>query len=62
MAVAVPICLRLLRHEVDLADSFAWAKTGKRIAARMAMIAMTTSSSIRVNAFLTREVEFMLVL
>src|SRR5207247_5661155 len=30
--------------------SRAWAKTGKRIAARIAMIAMTTSSSIRVKA------------
>src|SRR5438128_45456 len=27
----------------------AWAKTGKRIAARMAMIAITTSSSMRVK-------------
>ena len=32
-----------------LAASRARAKTGKRIAARMAMIAMTTSSSINVN-------------
>jgi hypothetical protein len=29
--------------------SLAWANTGKRMAARIAMIAMTTSSSIRVN-------------
>src|SRR5438445_2377328 len=43
------ICLRLDRHIVWRAFSLAWAKTGKRMAARMAMIAMTTSSSIRVK-------------
>src|SRR2546423_7865423 len=32
----------------------AWAKTGKRIAARIAMMAMTTRSSMSVNAFLQR--------
>src|SRR5712691_4746443 len=32
------------------AFSRAWAKTGKRIAARMAIIAITTSSSMRVKA------------
>src|SRR5207249_6737010 len=32
------------------AFSRAWAKTGKRIAAKMAMMAITTSSSIKVNA------------
>src|SRR5262245_55448500 len=45
----MPICLRLLTHVAARAFSHAWAKTGKRIAARMAMIAITTSSSIRVN-------------
>src|SRR5207247_5476931 len=39
------------------AFSRAWAKTGKRIAARMAMMAMTTSSSIRVKP--DRRVRFM---
>ena len=34
------------------AADFAWENTGKRIAARMAMIAMTTSSSMRVKAWL----------
>jgi hypothetical protein len=48
-------CLTLDSEDVDFADFFAWAKTGKRIAARMAMIAITTSSSMRVNAFFFRE-------
>jgi len=34
----VAICFRLLRHEVWRAASRALAKTGKRIAARMAMM------------------------
>jgi poly(3-hydroxybutyrate) depolymerase len=42
--------LRFEIEEVILAAAFAWAKTGKRIAARIAMIAMTTSSSMSVNA------------
>src|SRR5436190_23480238 len=42
-------CLRLLWHEERRAFSRARAKTGKRMAARIAMIAMTTSSSIRVK-------------
>src|SRR5437870_2142156 len=36
-------------HMVCRAFSRAWAKTGKRIAARMAMMAITTSSSMRVK-------------
>src|SRR5687768_5947009 len=41
--------------------SRAWAKTGKRIAARMAMIAITTSSSISVKAgFRTRGIRDLL--
>src|SRR6266852_1436807 len=46
---ARPSCFRLLRQADWRAFSRAWAKTGNRIAARMAMIAMTTSSSIRVK-------------
>jgi hypothetical protein len=34
---------------VRLLASLAWANTGNRIAARIAMIAMTTNSSIKVN-------------
>jgi hypothetical protein len=35
---------------VFLAATFAWAKTGKRMAARIAMMAITTRSSMRVKA------------
>src|SRR2546422_570265 len=48
--IAVPICLALERHAVWRALSRACAKTGKRIAARMAIIAITTRSSISVKA------------
>src|SRR5438876_5770693 len=48
--MAAPSCLRLDRQLVCRAFSRACAKTGKRIAARIAMIAITTRSSIRVNA------------
>ena len=37
-------------QEIRMARSFALPKAGKSIAARMAMMAMTTSSSIRVKA------------
>src|SRR5262245_14262218 len=50
--VAVPICFRLERQPACRAFSRAWAKTGKRIAARMAMIAITTSNSISVKPLL----------
>src|ERR1035438_644585 len=42
-------CLELLREAVFLACNLACAKTGKRIAARIAMIAMTTRSSMSVK-------------
>src|ERR1051325_9976559 len=42
-------CLMLLAHADFRACSRALAKTGKRMAARMAMMAITTSSSIRVK-------------
>src|SRR3954468_15561798 len=42
-------CLALERQLAVRAFSRAWAKTGNRIAARIAMMAMTTSSSIRVK-------------
>src|SRR3989449_10639782 len=51
----MPICLRLLRQTMERAFSRAWAKTGKRMAARMAMIAITTSSSIKVKPRCFRE-------
>src|SRR5689334_16314674 len=49
MLLAMPICFMLERQVAWRAFSRAWAKTGNRIAARMAMMAMTTRSSIRVN-------------
>src|SRR5437016_11095019 len=44
-------CLRFDRQRVRLADSLPRAKAGSSIAAKRAMIAMTTSSSIRVKPF-----------
>src|SRR5687768_15912263 len=46
---AWPICFSLLKQVACRALSRAWAKTGKRIAARMAIMAITTSSSMRVK-------------
>ena len=43
-------CLRLLKHAICCALSFAPAKAGINRAARMAMMAMTTSNSISVKA------------
>jgi hypothetical protein len=42
-------CLMFERQDAPRAFSRAWAKTGKRIAARIAMMAITTKSSISVN-------------
>src|SRR5436309_1846412 len=50
MRMASMSCLAFERQDAERAFSRAWAKTGKRIAARMAMIAITTRSSIRVKA------------
>src|SRR5437899_1819908 len=47
--IPVVTCFMLLRQPVRRADSRARAKTGNKIAARIAMMAMTTSSSISVN-------------
>ena len=46
---AVPSCLRLLTQEAERALSRAFSRAGSSMAARIAMIAMTTSSSMRVN-------------
>src|ERR1044071_7119611 len=43
------ICFMLETQVIARAFSRAWANTGKRIAARIAIIAMTTSSSISVK-------------
>src|SRR5579862_4689725 len=47
-----PNCLAFERQEVFLACSRAWANTGNRIAARIAIMAITTRSSIKVNPLL----------
>src|SRR3954463_9468158 len=49
---ARPICLLLLTHAMSLAFSLARDRAGSSIAARIAIIAITTSSSIRVKAAL----------
>ena len=41
-------------HEARFARSLARAKAGSNIAARIAMMAMTTSNSIKVNALVRR--------
>lgn len=48
-------CFRLFMQTVRLAFSLALAKAGNSIAARIAMIAITTSNSIKVNALLPPE-------
>src|SRR5437660_4285273 len=47
---AKPICLRLLRQATRLPFSLALERTGRSIAARIAIMAMTTRSSIKVKA------------
>ena len=46
----MPICLQLLLQAVRLDFSFAWLRAGSSIAAKIAMMAITTSSSIKVKA------------
>src|SRR5579862_1178042 len=45
----MPICLMLLMQEVCFAFDLALARAGRSIAARIAIMAITTSSSIKVN-------------
>src|SRR5438876_9453574 len=45
----MPICRRLFLHAADSADSFARLRPGRRGAAKIAMIAITTSSSTKVK-------------
>ena len=49
IACASAICFRLLMHRVSFAFSRAFASAGSSIDARIAMIAITTSSSISVK-------------
>ena len=51
MIIASPNCFWLEIETVFLAASLACANTGNKIAARIAMMAITTKSSINVNAF-----------
>jgi len=46
-------CRLLFRQAIEVPAALALANAGRSNAARMAMIAITTSSSISVNAFLT---------
>src|SRR3974377_1312216 len=48
------ICFKLLAHWMRLARSLALASAGNSIAARMAIMAMTTRSSINVKPFRAR--------
>src|ERR1051325_7762569 len=50
--IARPVCLKLLVQEILRAFSRASANTGNSIAARMAIIAITTSRSISVKPLL----------
>src|ERR1043166_9255069 len=50
MCMARASCLLLFRQAVRLAFSFALARAGRSRPARIAMMAITTRSSIRVNA------------
>ena len=52
MASAAPHCLRLLTQVVLLARALALFYAGSSMAARIAMIAITTRSSIRVKLLL----------
>jgi hypothetical protein len=46
----MPHCLRFDRHQTDRACAFARASAGNKSPARTAMIAITTSNSIKVKA------------
>src|SRR5689334_21168441 len=52
---AMPVCFVLLRHLIWIALALAFDKEGRRMAAKIAMMAITTSSSMRVNPLLFRE-------
>src|SRR5215469_10310677 len=58
---ATPTCRKLFMHWVRLPRSWADDNTGKSIAAKIAMIAITRSNSINVNASRRYGPEFMFV-
>ena len=49
---AIPTCRALLRHAIRLALPLALLRAGNNIAAKTAMMAITTSNSIKVKACL----------
>ncbi len=55
ISIASPTCFMLLRQLAFFAASLARVKTGKRMAASIAMMAITTRSSMRVKARRTVE-------
>ena len=48
--MAMPIWRKLLLHAADLPDSLACDSAGKSMAAKIAMMAITTNNSMSVNA------------
>jgi hypothetical protein len=54
MCVLSSICFKLSMHWVRLALCFALLNAGSNMAARMAMMAITTSNSIKVNPRIER--------
>src|SRR5690242_2273113 len=61
ICAASPNCFMLLRQLMARAFSRACANTGKRMAARIAIMAITTRSSIRVKALLSIRMELCLL-
>src|ERR1017187_5610050 len=55
--MAISACFSLFKHTVRLALSLAFDRAGNSMAARMAMMAITTSNSIKVKAELLRSTE-----
>ena len=53
-----PSCLRLFTQALRLADSLAFASAGSRMAARIPIMAMTTSSSTRVKPLGPKHLSF----
>src|SRR5690242_20536973 len=54
--LARPICLRLFRHFMATARCLALARPGNNSAARIAMMAITTSNSIKVKPRFTNPI------
>jgi hypothetical protein len=61
MKLASDSCLTLLRQWICRALRFALEITGSNKAASIAIIAITTNSSTKVNAFLAEQLEIVLI-